>query len=374
MKRITRSAALRARQLMEEKSAGVKRKRVSRPTVSSRSFASLGIETVEEGKRKNGRKVTLSTKLENRATLGPGKQHKSVTKTERVPKISPAKPTVSRKANMSRKSLLALKQESSSPIGNKQAGREKSARKTRVKDYSHKPPKDWERNFELMYLLRAHRNAPVDSMGAEALPQKCHGKKVFRYQVLISLMLSSQTKDQMVSKAMKRLQNHGLTVENINNTNEDTLRELIYGVGFHNRKTEYIKKATAILLQKYEGDIPNNAEEMVRELPGVGPKMAFLTLNIAFDKPAGIGVDTHVLRFCKILGWSNSTNAEIARKQLESWLPQSKWIDINLIMVGLGQHIQQKDERKKLSARLEELSEAEKKASIKLLKKLGFKA
>ena len=52
------------------------------------------------------------------------------------------------------------------------------------------------------------RDAPVDSMGAEALPQGPDevDRKTARYQVLVALMLSSQTKDQTVSETIKKLQ------------------------------------------------------------------------------------------------------------------------------------------------------------------------
>lgn len=53
-----------------------------------------------------------------------------------------------------------------------------------------------------------------------------------RYQVLLSLMLSSQTRDQVTSAAMMRLRKHGLTVDRILETDEEALGRLIYPVGF----------------------------------------------------------------------------------------------------------------------------------------------
>lgn len=53
-----------------------------------------------------------------------------------------------------------------------------------------------------------------------------------RYQNLLSLMLSSQTKDQVTFAAMDRLINHGCTVENILATSDEKLGQLIYPVGF----------------------------------------------------------------------------------------------------------------------------------------------
>lgn len=56
--------------------------------------------------------------------------------------------------------------------------------------------------------------------------------QVKRFQVLVSLMLSSQTKDQVTSAAMQKLRAHGCTVEKILATNDETLGQLIYPVGF----------------------------------------------------------------------------------------------------------------------------------------------
>ena len=57
-------------------------------------------------------------------------------------------------------------------------------------------------------------------------------QQVIRYQVLISLMLSSQTKDQVTFAAVEKLKAHGLTIENILKTSDTKIGELIYPVGF----------------------------------------------------------------------------------------------------------------------------------------------
>lgn len=67
-------------------------------------------------------------------------------------------------------------------------------------------------------------------------------------------------------------------------------------VGFHNRKTEYIKKAAVIMRDKHGGDIPDTFAGLTA-LPGVGPKMAHLCLSAAWDRTEGIGVDVHVHRY-----------------------------------------------------------------------------
>jgi endonuclease-3 len=188
--------------------------------------------------------------------------------------------------------------------------------------------------------LRQDRTAPVDSDGSEALPDKSQGEKVFRFQVLIALMLSSQTKDAIVGETMRALQEHGLTVVNIAQTSHEKLNSLIRRVGFHNNKTKYIKETVEILISEYNGDIPPNAVEMMK-LPGVGPKMAFIVENVGWGTCSGIGIDTHMHRMFNELKWVDSKNPEQTRKQLESWLPKDRWMTVNVLFVGFGQEVQQ---------------------------------
>lgn len=56
--------------------------------------------------------------------------------------------------------------------------------------------------------------------------------QVTRYQTLLSLMLSSQTKDEVTHAAMQRLREHGCTIDNILKTDDEVLENLIHPVGF----------------------------------------------------------------------------------------------------------------------------------------------
>jgi len=192
-----------------------------------------------------------------------------------------------------------------------------------------------------IHEMRLKNKAPVDEMGCEALPGKDESPEAKRFQTLIALMLSSQTKDEVVSAAVKRLQAHpdGLNLQSVQKMSPNELKELIYGVGFHNRKVEYIKKMADILKDKFEGDIPKNLKDLC-SLPGVGPKMAHLAMQCAWGETVGIGVDVHVHRICGRLGWTNKASSpEDTRLQLESWLPKERWRPINLLLVGFGQTI-----------------------------------
>ncbi|XP_034936579.1 endonuclease III-like protein 1 [Chelonus insularis] len=214
---------------------------------------------------------------------------------------------------------------------------ENSCEKNQLKQWA---PYNWEKTFDLIREMRKYHTAPVDNQGCDKCSDKDADPKVTRFQVLVSLMLSSQTKDQINFAAMERLKKHGCTPQILLNTSDTTLGELIYPVGFWKRKVQYIKKVAAILLKQYDGDIPSTIEDLCA-LPGVGPKMGHLCMQVAWNKVTGIGVDTHVHRICNRLEWvkTSTKTPEDTRKQLELWLPKDLWPEINHLLVGFGQVI-----------------------------------
>lgn len=202
------------------------------------------------------------------------------------------------------------------------------------------PPADWETVWELISEMRKGVTAPVDTMGCASLGDHNAEPKDFRYQTLLALMLSSQTKDQVTAAAMGRLKAYfkaGLTAQSVALTDEAVLRDLIHPVGFFRQKASYLKITSQMLVDELDGDIPNSVK-MLCKLKGVGPKMAHLTMQEAWGICEGIGVDLHVHRICNRLKWVGSTkNPEATRMELETWLPKEKWGLINKLLVGFGQ-------------------------------------
>ncbi|KAK0516064.1 hypothetical protein JMJ35_002098 [Cladonia borealis] len=204
------------------------------------------------------------------------------------------------------------------------------------------PPGDWEEIYEAVREMRKEKLAPVDTMGCETLAEEHMTPRDKRFQTLIALMLSSQTKDTTNAIAMHRLQTElpspGLTLENILDVEPAKLNEMIFVVGFHNNKTKYIKAAALILRDQYGGDIPDTIEGLM-SLPGVGPKMAYLCMSAAWGRTEGIGVDVHVHRITNLWGWHKTKGPEETRAALEAWLPKDRWHEINHLLVGFGQTI-----------------------------------
>jgi len=197
---------------------------------------------------------------------------------------------------------------------------------------------DWEETLNQIRVMRSHTRAPVDTMGCYALAEKVAEPKVFRYQVLVGLLLSSQTRDEVTFGAVRRLQQLPLVPGVIAKESEEKLAELIKPVGFYRRKAASLKNLSQILVDQYKEDIPTELKDLLG-LPGIGPKMAYLALQNAWGRSEGIGVDVHVHRICGRLGWTKGTTPESARKELESWLPREHWAEINPLLVGFGQTV-----------------------------------
>ncbi|KAF4449259.1 hypothetical protein F53441_7421 [Fusarium austroafricanum] len=232
------------------------------------------------------------------------------------------------------------------------------------------PPSDWEIMYDTVRKMRAPGGraygAAVDTMGCERLADQNASPKDQRFHTLVALMLSSQTKDTVNAVVMKRMQTElpafqpgappGLNLNNILAIDPKLLNEFIWAVGFHNNKTKfvlpnryrlieirltlfrYIKQAAEILRDEWDGDIPDTIEGLV-SLPGVGPKMAYLCMSVAWGRHLGIGVDVHVHRITNLWGWHKTKNPEETRTTLQSWLPKDRWHEINHLLVGLGQSV-----------------------------------
>ena len=68
---------------------------------------------------------------------------------------------------------------------------------------------------------------------------------------------------------------------------------------FFKSKAKNLKKTAQILVDNFNGQVPNNMEDLIK-LPGVGRKSSNVIMLEAFNMPQGIAVDTHCKKNCKI--------------------------------------------------------------------------
>lgn len=224
------------------------------------------------------------------------------------------------------------------------------------------PPPRWREAYALIEEQRKTFIAPVDTMGCDKAGDVDINKLVCnedsastkmgvlkeerserdrRLSCLVSLMLSSQTKDEVTAQATLNLRlnlENSLTVDSLRNASLNEIENCINKVGFWKKKAQFIKLMADDLFFKHDSDVPKTLEELVA-LKGVGPKMAFLALSNAWSINLGIGVDTHVHRISNRLGWVQTSDPEATRIHLESWLPRDLFQEINHLLVGFGQVI-----------------------------------
>lgn len=118
----------------------------------------------------------------------------------------------------------------------------------------------------------------------------------------------------------------------------ENLEELIRSTNFYKNKAKSLKKCSEVLVEKYQGQVPENLEALV-ELAGVGRKTANVVLGNAFNIISGIVVDTHVTRLSNRLGWTKTENAVLIEKDLQKFIPREDWILISHWLISHGRSV-----------------------------------
>lgn len=156
------------------------------------------------------------------------------------------------------------------------------------------------------------------------------------FKVLISCILSLRTQDKTTGAASERLFALAPDPARLAGLPIEVIEEAIYPVGFYRNKARVIRDISLVLLEEYEGRVPNDLDELLT-LKGVGRKTANLVVTLGFGKP-GICVDTHVHRIMNRLGYVRTATPEETEHVLRGKLPIEYWIIINDLLVTFGQN------------------------------------
>ncbi|MCP5049328.1 MAG: endonuclease III [bacterium] len=159
------------------------------------------------------------------------------------------------------------------------------------------------------------------------------------FRVLISVLISSRTKDAVTHKASEQLFAQADSPKRMTRLTVEEIEQLIFPVGFYKQKAKHIKTIAEILSSSGNDgsadSVPGTLDQLT-ELPGVGRKTGNLVLALAFDIPA-IAVDIHVFRISKRLGWAKGEKPDDVEQELRKAFPAEHWIRINQTLVGFGQ-------------------------------------
>jgi len=157
------------------------------------------------------------------------------------------------------------------------------------------------------------------------------------FKVLISCLISLRTKDEITKSVSNRLFQIADTPEKLLEIDDNTLEKVLYPAGFYRKKVKILKEVSKTLLEKYNGKVPDNIEELLT-IKGIGRKTANLVVVEGFGKE-GICVDTHVHRICNRIGIVNTKTPEHTEMKLREILPKYMWKKWNEILVSYGQNI-----------------------------------
>ena len=157
------------------------------------------------------------------------------------------------------------------------------------------------------------------------------------FKVLVSCILSLRTQDRTTAVASERLFALAADPAAMALLPVEAIEKAIYPVGFYRTKAVQIRNICVVLLDRYDGRVPDDLDELLK-LKGVGRKTANLVVTLGFGKP-GICVDTHVHRICNRWGYVVSRTPDETERLLRAKLPPEYWLVINDLLVTFGQNL-----------------------------------
>ncbi|WP_318435580.1 endonuclease III [Photobacterium leiognathi] len=156
------------------------------------------------------------------------------------------------------------------------------------------------------------------------------------FELLIAVLLSAQATDISVNKATDKLYPVANTPQAIYDLGVDGVKEYIKTIGLFNSKAENVIKTCRILLDKHNGEIPENREAL-EALSGVGRKTANVVLNTAFGWPT-IAVDTHIFRVCNRTKFAMGKNVDQVEEKLLKVVPKEFKVDVHHWLILHGRY------------------------------------
>lgn len=156
------------------------------------------------------------------------------------------------------------------------------------------------------------------------------------FELLIAVILSAQATDKGVNKATDKLFPVANTPQAILDLGVDGLKEYIKTIGLFNSKAENIIKTCRDLIEKHNGEVPENREAL-EALAGVGRKTANVVLNTAFDHPT-IAVDTHIFRVSNRTGFAPGKDVVKVEEKLLKVVPAEFKVDVHHWLILHGRY------------------------------------
>ncbi|MEL6358834.1 MAG: endonuclease III [Bacteroidota bacterium] len=154
------------------------------------------------------------------------------------------------------------------------------------------------------------------------------------YTLLVAVLLSAQCTDKRVNQVTPFLWQladnpYDMAVQSV-----EDIKAIIRPCGLSPRKSKAISELSQILIDKYDGQVPQDWEAL-EALPGVGHKTASVVMAQAFGVPA-FPVDTHIHRLAYRWALSTGKNVEKTEADLKRLYEPKDWNKLHLQIIFFG--------------------------------------
>ncbi len=154
------------------------------------------------------------------------------------------------------------------------------------------------------------------------------------YTLLVAVLLSAQCTDVRVNQVTPNLFKLADNPFDMVKVKVSDIENIIRPCGLAPRKSKAISTLSQMLIDQYDGEVPNDLEALER-LPGVGHKTASVVVSQAFGVPA-FPVDTHIHRLCQRWGLTNGKNVVQTEKDCKKVFPEDRWNKLHLQIIFYG--------------------------------------
>jgi len=173
------------------------------------------------------------------------------------------------------------------------------------------------------------------------LYEKYRGKKhplnyQNRYQLLVMVILSSQSTDDVVNALSTALFKAYPTLKELSKAKLEDLLKYVSKVRGSIKKSKWILE----IAKEFGSDerIPRTMKDLT-DLKGIGRKSANVIIRESGDVAEGIIVDLHVARVAPRLGIAKGDDPKKIEQQLTEEIPRADWNDIGMSFSFLGREI-----------------------------------
>lgn len=158
------------------------------------------------------------------------------------------------------------------------------------------------------------------------------------FQLIVATVLSAQTTDVNVNRVTPGLFARWNTAEALAKAPLAEIETTIARIGMYRQKAKNISGLAKLLIERHGGQVPQTLAELI-ELPGVGRKTANVVLGVAFGKPEGVVVDTHIQRLSQRLGFSKHTEPPQIEQDLMQLFPKKDWDILGHTLIFHGRRV-----------------------------------